>query len=94
METTSLRRKFPEWMSTQNKSCATQEKASIRKSVLEDDLPFLEFTGSVVYSYEASDCSFLSEDISMRLSDGDVVGFDMEWPPIYKQGKQSRVAVI
>eukprot|EP00073_Rattus_norvegicus_P053479 XP_017455863.1 PREDICTED: Werner syndrome ATP-dependent helicase isoform X1 [Rattus norvegicus] len=94
METTSLRRKFPEWMSTQNKSCATQEKASIQKSVLEDDLPFLEFTGSVVYSYEASDCSFLSEDISMHLSDGDVVGFDMEWPPIYKQGKRSRVAVI
>lgn len=31
---------------------------------------------------------------SMRLSDGDVVGFDMEWPPVYKQGKQSRVAVI
>lgn len=94
METTSLRRKFPEWMSTQNKSCATEERACIQKSVLEDDLPFLEFTGSIVYSYEASDCSFLSEDISMRLSDGDVVGFDMEWPPIYKQGKRSRVAVI
>ncbi|XP_060237578.1 bifunctional 3'-5' exonuclease/ATP-dependent helicase WRN [Meriones unguiculatus] len=95
METTSLQRKFPEWMSEQNKRGATEEKkACIQKSVLEDDLPFLEFTGSVVYSYEASDCSFLSEDISMRLSDGDVIGFDMEWPPIYKQGKRSKVAVI
>ncbi|XP_076770121.1 bifunctional 3'-5' exonuclease/ATP-dependent helicase WRN isoform X2 [Arvicanthis niloticus] len=94
METTSLQRKFPEWMSTQNKRCATEEKACIQKSVLEDDLPFLEFTGSIVYSYEASDCSFLSEDISMHLCDGAVVGFDMEWPPIYKPGKQSRVAVI
>ncbi|XP_031195365.1 Werner syndrome ATP-dependent helicase isoform X2 [Mastomys coucha] len=94
METTSLQRKFPEWMSVQNKRCTAGEKACIQKSVLEDDLPFLEFTGSVVYSYEASDCSFLSEDISMRLSDGDVVGFDMEWPPVYKPGKRSKVAVI
>ncbi|KAL1772870.1 Werner syndrome ATP-dependent helicase isoform X1 [Sigmodon hispidus] len=97
MEATSPHRKFPEWMSLQNKRCATEEKklkACIQKSVLEDDLPFLEFTGSIVYSYEASDCSFLSEDISMRLSDGAVIGFDLEWPPIFKQGKESRVAVI
>ncbi|XP_051025364.1 bifunctional 3'-5' exonuclease/ATP-dependent helicase WRN [Acomys russatus] len=95
METTSLPRKFPGWMSEQSKNCATEEKkACSQKSVLEDDLPFLEFTGSIVYSYEASDCSFLSEDISMRLSDGDVIGFDMEWPPTYKQGKLCRVAVI
>ncbi|XP_052018497.1 bifunctional 3'-5' exonuclease/ATP-dependent helicase WRN isoform X3 [Apodemus sylvaticus] len=94
MEATSLQRKFPEWMSMQNKRCAAEGKACVEKSALEDGLPFLEFTGSIVYSYEASDCSFLSEDISMRLSDGDVVGFDMEWPPIYKPGKRSRVAVI
>ncbi|CAO2611845.1 Bifunctional 3'-5' exonuclease/ATP-dependent helicase WRN [Lemmus lemmus] len=95
MEATPLQRRVPAWMSVQEKRCTAEEqKAHAQKSVLEDDLPFLEFTGSIVYSYEASDCSFLSEDISMRLSDGDVVGFDMEWPPIYKQGKQSRVAVI
>ncbi|KAK7812184.1 hypothetical protein U0070_014775 [Myodes glareolus] len=95
MEAASLQRRVPAWMSVQEKRCTAEEqKARIQKSVLEDDLPFLEFTGSIVYSYEASDCSFLSEDISMRLSDGDVVGFDMEWPPVYKQGKQSRVAVI
>ncbi|GAB1293082.1 Werner syndrome ATP-dependent helicase homolog [Apodemus speciosus] len=60
MEATSLKRKFPEWMSMQNKKCAAEGK----KSALEDGLPFLEFTGSIVYSYEASDCSFLSKDIS------------------------------
>ncbi|XP_066091205.1 bifunctional 3'-5' exonuclease/ATP-dependent helicase WRN isoform X2 [Saccopteryx bilineata] len=88
-------RKFPEWMSLQNNRCAVEEKkASIQKSVFEDDLPFLEFTGSIVYSYDHSDCSFLSEDISMSLSDGCVVGFDMEWPPVYRKGKLSRVALI
>ncbi|XP_058381149.1 bifunctional 3'-5' exonuclease/ATP-dependent helicase WRN isoform X2 [Diceros bicornis minor] len=95
LEITAKQRKLPEWMSMQNKRCAVGErKASIQKSVFKDDLPFLEFTGSVVYSYEASDCSFLSEDISTSLSDGDVVGFDMEWPPIYKKGRLGTVALI
>ncbi|XP_036154388.1 Werner syndrome ATP-dependent helicase isoform X2 [Myotis myotis] len=94
LETLQLR-KLPEWMSMQNKRCVVEEgKASVPKSVFEDDLPYLEFTGSIVYSYEPNDCSFLSEDISMSLSDGDVVGFDMEWPPVYSKGKLSRVALI
>ncbi|XP_045444855.1 Werner syndrome ATP-dependent helicase isoform X3 [Pipistrellus kuhlii] len=92
---TLQQRKLPEWMSMQNKRCAVEEgKVSVQKSVFEDDLPYLEFTGSIVYSYEPSDCSFLSEDISMSLTDGDVVGFDMEWPPIYSKGQLSRVALI
>uniref|UniRef100_A0A8C0DF13 Bifunctional 3'-5' exonuclease/ATP-dependent helicase WRN n=1 Tax=Balaenoptera musculus TaxID=9771 RepID=A0A8C0DF13_BALMU len=92
---TTQQRKLPEWMSTQKKTYSVEErKASVQKSVLEDDLPFLEFPGSIVYSYEANDCSFLSEDISMSVSDGDVVGFDMEWPPIYSKGKLSKVALI
>ncbi|XP_005398445.1 PREDICTED: Werner syndrome ATP-dependent helicase isoform X2 [Chinchilla lanigera] len=97
LETTSQQRKIPEWMSVQNKQCATEGKklkSRIQKSVFEDDLSFLKFTGSILYSYEASDCSFLSEDISQSLSTGDVIGFDMEWPPIYKKGKQSTVALI
>ncbi|XP_075412832.1 bifunctional 3'-5' exonuclease/ATP-dependent helicase WRN isoform X2 [Tenrec ecaudatus] len=95
LEITSLQRKLPEWMSVQNQICAVEErKSSIQKSVFEDELPFLEFTGSIIYSYEASDCSFLSEDICMSLSDGDVIGFDMEWPPVYRQGKLGRVALI
>uniref|UniRef100_A0A8D2MVI2 DNA 3'-5' helicase n=1 Tax=Zonotrichia albicollis TaxID=44394 RepID=A0A8D2MVI2_ZONAL len=63
-------------------------------SVLEDGLPFLEFSGSVVYSYEASDCSLLSEDIRQSLSEGAAVGFDIEWPPSYTKGKMARTAVI
>ncbi|XP_036911221.1 Werner syndrome ATP-dependent helicase isoform X2 [Sturnira hondurensis] len=88
-------RKLTEWMSMQNKRCAIEErKVSVQKNVFEDGLPFLEFTGSIIYSYEPSDCSFLSEDISMSLSEGDVVGFDMEWPPIYRKGQLNRVALI
>nr|XP_054512607.1 bifunctional 3'-5' exonuclease/ATP-dependent helicase WRN isoform X3 [Pan troglodytes] len=95
LETTAQQRKCPEWMNVQNKRCAVEErKACVWKSVFEDDLPFLEFTGSIVYSYDASDCSLLSEDISMSLSDGDVVGFDMEWPPLYNRGKLGKVALI
>ncbi|XP_070355733.1 bifunctional 3'-5' exonuclease/ATP-dependent helicase WRN isoform X2 [Equus asinus] len=95
LKTSPPKRRLPEWMSMPSKRCAVEErKASSQKSVFEDDLPFLEFTGSIVYSYEASDCSFLSEDISLSLSDGDVVGFDMEWPPIYNKQKLGRVALI
>ncbi|KFR01889.1 Werner syndrome ATP-dependent helicase, partial [Nipponia nippon] len=65
-----------------------------QRSVLEDGLPFLEFCGSVVYSYEASDCSLLSEDIRQGLSDGAAVGFDIEWPPSYTKGKMAKIAVI
>ncbi|NXK08506.1 WRN helicase, partial [Herpetotheres cachinnans] len=66
----------------------------VQRSVLEDGLPFLEFCGSVVYSYEASDCSLLSEDIRQSLSDGAAVGFDIEWPPSYAKGKMAKIAVI
>uniref|UniRef100_A0A8C0BHV3 DNA 3'-5' helicase n=1 Tax=Buteo japonicus TaxID=224669 RepID=A0A8C0BHV3_9AVES len=65
---------------------------TVQRSVLEDGLPFLEFRGSVVYSYEASDCSLISEDIS--LSNGAAVGFDIEWPPSYTKGKMAKIAVI
>ncbi|NWR52507.1 WRN helicase, partial [Regulus satrapa] len=65
-----------------------------QRSVLEDGLPFLEFCGSVVYSYEASDCSLLSEDIRQGLSEGAAVGFDIEWPPSYTKGKMAKTAVI
>ncbi|KGL75060.1 Werner syndrome ATP-dependent helicase, partial [Tinamus guttatus] len=64
------------------------------RSLLEDGLPFLEFCGSVVYSYDASDCSLLSEDIRGSLADGAAVGFDIEWPPSYTKGKMAKVALI
>uniref|UniRef100_A0A8C3PHS7 DNA 3'-5' helicase n=1 Tax=Calidris pygmaea TaxID=425635 RepID=A0A8C3PHS7_9CHAR len=89
--TTSLQNKYPQWMLTQNQVLG-DKKSTIQRSVLEDGLPFLKFCGSIVYSYEASDCSLLSEDIS--LSDGAAVGFDIEWPPSYTKGKMAKVAVI
>ncbi|NXB87953.1 WRN helicase, partial [Vidua chalybeata] len=70
------------------------QKPGAQRSVLEDGLPFLEFCGSVVYSYEASDCSLLSEDIRQSLPDGAAVGFDIEWPPSYTKGKMAKTAVI
>uniref|UniRef100_A0A8C3DYR7 DNA 3'-5' helicase n=1 Tax=Corvus moneduloides TaxID=1196302 RepID=A0A8C3DYR7_CORMO len=94
--TTGLQDKYPQWMLTESQEEASlgHKKPAIQRSVLEDGLPFLEFSGSVVYSYEASDCSFLSEDIRQSLSDGAAVGFDIEWPPSYTKGKMAKTAVI
>ncbi|XP_077670997.1 bifunctional 3'-5' exonuclease/ATP-dependent helicase WRN isoform X4 [Eretmochelys imbricata] len=88
--------KLPQWMSAQSKDNAVgdKKKSHGQRSVLENDLPFLEFHGSVVYSNDASDCSFLSEDIRRNLSGGDVIGFDIEWPPSYTKGKVGKVALI
>ncbi|XP_027605188.2 Werner syndrome ATP-dependent helicase isoform X1 [Pipra filicauda] len=94
--TAALQDKYPEWMLTQSQEEALwdKKKPGVQRSVLEDGLPFLEFCGSVVYSYEASDCSLLSEDIRQSLSDGAAVGFDIEWPPSYTKGKMAKIAVI
>ncbi|XP_071287399.1 bifunctional 3'-5' exonuclease/ATP-dependent helicase WRN isoform X7 [Agelaius tricolor] len=92
-----LRDKYPQWMLTESQEEASlghKKKPGSQRSVLEDGLPFLEFSGSVVYSYEASDCSLLSEDIRQSLSEGAAVGFDIEWPPSYTKGKMARTAVI
>ncbi|CAM4547034.1 bifunctional 3'-5' exonuclease/ATP-dependent helicase WRN isoform X1 [Caretta caretta] len=87
--------KLPQWMSAQSKDNAVgdKKKSHGQRSVLENDLPFLEFHGSVVYSYDASDCSFLSEDIRRNLSGGDVIGFDIEWPPSYTKGKVALIQI-
>ncbi|XP_075276957.1 bifunctional 3'-5' exonuclease/ATP-dependent helicase WRN isoform X3 [Opisthocomus hoazin] len=94
--TTSLQKKYPQWMLTQNQEGLLGDKknSAVQRSILEDGLPFLEFCGSVIYSYEASDCSLLSEDIRQSLSDGAAVGFDIEWPPSYAKGKMAKIAVI
>ncbi|XP_027762287.1 Werner syndrome ATP-dependent helicase [Empidonax traillii] len=94
--TADLQDKYPEWMLTQSQEEALwdKKKPGVQRSVLEDGLPFLEFCGSVVYSYDANDCSLLSEDIRQSLSDGAAVGFDIEWPPSYTRGKMAKIAVI
>nr|XP_056704908.1 bifunctional 3'-5' exonuclease/ATP-dependent helicase WRN [Euleptes europaea] len=88
--------KLPLWMTKESKADVVDDKKRnpVHRSVLEDDLPFLEFHGSIVYSCNASDCSLLSEDIIATLPDGAVLGFDIEWTPSYTKGKEGKVALI
>uniref|UniRef100_A0A8C2TBG5 Bifunctional 3'-5' exonuclease/ATP-dependent helicase WRN n=1 Tax=Coturnix japonica TaxID=93934 RepID=A0A8C2TBG5_COTJA len=96
MTNVDLQSKYPQWMHAQNQEGVLSDTKTsyVQRSVLEDGLPFLEFHGSIIYSYEASDCSLLSEDIRHTLSDGAAVGFDIEWPPSYTKGKMAKIAVI
>ncbi|XP_062985107.1 bifunctional 3'-5' exonuclease/ATP-dependent helicase WRN [Elgaria multicarinata webbii] len=89
--------KLPQWMTKQSKEDSVvdkKQKNPVHRSVLEDSLPFLEFHGSIVYSCNASDSSLLSEDIVTTLPDGTVLGFDIEWAPLYTKGKEGKVALI
>ncbi|XP_043107034.1 Werner syndrome ATP-dependent helicase homolog isoform X2 [Puntigrus tetrazona] len=84
-------RTLPNWM---NKPQEEHTQGPYKKSILEDDLPYLEFGGTVIYSQERHDCSFLSEDLRSNLVSGSVVGFDLEWPPSFTKGKTKKVAVV
>ncbi|XP_073686167.1 bifunctional 3'-5' exonuclease/ATP-dependent helicase WRN [Garra rufa] len=84
-------RTLPEWM---NKPQEEHTPGTYKKNVLEDDLPYLEFGGTVTYSQERHDCSFLSEDLRSGLASGSAVGFDLEWPPSFTKGKTKKVAVV
>ncbi|KAK3522147.1 hypothetical protein QTP70_026962 [Hemibagrus guttatus] len=64
------------------------------KNVIEDDLPYLEFGGKVIYSQEKNDCSFLAEDLRSSLVPGSAVGLDLEWPPSFTKGKTKKVALV
>ncbi|XP_070598282.1 bifunctional 3'-5' exonuclease/ATP-dependent helicase WRN isoform X3 [Erythrolamprus reginae] len=89
--------KLPLWMTEPNNEDIVDDKKqknSFQSSVLEDNLPFLEYNGSIIYSYNANDCSLLSEDILISLPVGAVLGFDIEWPAIYAKGKEGKVALI
>uniref|UniRef100_A0A4W3IBU3 DNA 3'-5' helicase n=1 Tax=Callorhinchus milii TaxID=7868 RepID=A0A4W3IBU3_CALMI len=84
-------RNLPDWMGSEEGRRGDGQK---KKNILEDTLPFLEFPGSIVCSYEANDCSFLSEDMRLCLPEGSAVGFDIEWPPSYMKGKAGKVALV
>ncbi|XDV53709.1 hypothetical protein PO909_022144 [Leuciscus waleckii] len=86
-------RTLPEWMNN-NKPPEKQTSGSYKKNILEDYLPYLEFGGTVIYSQERHDCSFLSEDLRSGLVLGSAVGFDLEWPPSFTKGKTKKVAVV
>uniref|UniRef100_A0A3B3QYM0 DNA 3'-5' helicase n=1 Tax=Paramormyrops kingsleyae TaxID=1676925 RepID=A0A3B3QYM0_9TELE len=82
-----IRRKRPRWFSFRSRYL-------YKKNILEDSLQYLEFSGTVVYSREKNDCSFLSEDLRSQLTPGSAVGFDMEWPPSFTKGQKQKVALI
>ncbi|XP_042194534.1 Werner syndrome ATP-dependent helicase homolog [Callorhinchus milii] len=89
-------RNLPDWMGSEEGRRGDGQKKDLylKKNILEDTLPFLEFPGSIVCSYEANDCSFLSEDMRLCLPEGSAVGFDIEWPPSYMKGKAGKVALV
>uniref|UniRef100_A0A3B3QY10 DNA 3'-5' helicase n=1 Tax=Paramormyrops kingsleyae TaxID=1676925 RepID=A0A3B3QY10_9TELE len=84
-------RVLPQWMS---KGGNHGNSGLYKKNILEDSLQYLEFSGTVVYSREKNDCSFLSEDLRSQLTPGSAVGFDMEWPPSFTKGQKQKVALI
>ncbi|XP_051539184.1 bifunctional 3'-5' exonuclease/ATP-dependent helicase WRN-like isoform X1 [Myxocyprinus asiaticus] len=86
-------RTLPDWMN--NKPHEEEHRSgAYKKNELEDHLPYLEFGGTVIYSQERHDCSFLSEDLRCCLASGSAVGFDLEWPPSFTKGKTKKVAVV
>ncbi|KAI1905335.1 hypothetical protein AGOR_G00015040 [Albula goreensis] len=88
---------LPGWMSNGNRETNKKKQCQQgfhKKNILEDDLPYLEFSGTVVYSREKNDCSFLSEDLRSCLEPGAAVGFDIEWPPSFIKGKTKKVAMV
>uniref|UniRef100_A0A4W3IFG8 DNA 3'-5' helicase n=1 Tax=Callorhinchus milii TaxID=7868 RepID=A0A4W3IFG8_CALMI len=89
-------RNLPDWMGSEEGRRGDGQKKVCRNKwlFLPDTLPFLEFPGSIVCSYEANDCSFLSEDMRLCLPEGSAVGFDIEWPPSYMKGKAGKVALV
>ncbi|CAB1319015.1 unnamed protein product, partial [Coregonus sp. 'balchen'] len=91
-------RNLPEWMSkieTTEKDALKQVQTGLyKRNVIEDDLHYLEFTGTVIFSQERNDCSFLSEELRSSLSPGSAVGFDIEWPPSFTKGQKKKVALV
>ncbi|XP_066507446.1 bifunctional 3'-5' exonuclease/ATP-dependent helicase WRN [Hoplias malabaricus] len=88
-------RTLPEWMGKKlNKQDQVHTQGLYKKNVLEDDLPYLEFGGVVMYSREKNDSSFLAEDLRSSLAPGIAVGFDLEWPLSFTKGKSKKVALV
>ncbi|XP_064617883.1 bifunctional 3'-5' exonuclease/ATP-dependent helicase WRN-like [Liolophura sinensis] len=95
------KRKLPDWMSlTAAENGASQRAADkdfdlIRH--LEESLPTLEFPKSPVYSYNKEDCCLLCDDILENLQQENsdcFVGFDIEWPVLYRRGHEDKTAVL
>ncbi|KAM9455992.1 bifunctional 3'-5' exonuclease/ATP-dependent helicase WRN isoform 2-T2 [Clarias gariepinus] len=97
--TTPGDRSLPGWMTKEHhhdddNDVQSRSQGIYKKNVIEDDLPYLEFGGRVIYSQEKNDCSFLTEDLRSSLMPGSAVGFDLEWPPSFTKGKTKKVALV
>ncbi|XP_060764194.1 bifunctional 3'-5' exonuclease/ATP-dependent helicase WRN isoform X2 [Neoarius graeffei] len=94
-QSTAGDRSLPEWMRKERDGDVQSQSQSIyKKNIIEDELPYLEFGGTVVYSQEKNDCSFLTEDLRSSLMPGSAVGFDLEWPPSFTKEKTKKVALV
>ncbi|KAJ7988181.1 hypothetical protein DPEC_G00320950 [Dallia pectoralis] len=91
-------RRLPEWMSksdlTETDAQEQVQTGPYKTNLIDNDLPYLEFTGTVIFSQEKNDCCFLSEDLRSTLSPGSAVGFDIEWPPSFTNGPKKKVALV
>uniref|UniRef100_A0A8K9XUA6 DNA 3'-5' helicase n=1 Tax=Oncorhynchus mykiss TaxID=8022 RepID=A0A8K9XUA6_ONCMY len=87
-------RNLPEWMSKIETTEKDVQTGLYKRNVIEDDLPYLEFTGTVIFSQEKNDCSFLSDELRSSLSPGSAVGFDIEWPPSFTKVHRGNVSNI
>uniref|UniRef100_A0A6Q2YNT5 DNA 3'-5' helicase n=1 Tax=Esox lucius TaxID=8010 RepID=A0A6Q2YNT5_ESOLU len=98
MDSNMTGRNLPEWMSKSDvteKDAHKQVQTGLYKTnLIDNDLPYLEFTGTVIFSQEKNDCCFLSEDLRSSLSPGSAVGFDIEWPPSFTKGQKKKVALV
>ncbi|XP_026996941.2 Werner syndrome ATP-dependent helicase homolog isoform X1 [Tachysurus fulvidraco] len=93
-ESKESERSLPDWMMIKPDDVQLKSQGPYIKNVIEDDLPYLEFGGRVIYSQEKNDCSFLVEDLRSSLVSGSAVGFDLEWPPSFTKGKTKKVALV
>lgn len=75
---------------------SSQDTQLSASEIIAQSMPFLQFTGSLIYSYNSGDCSLLCEDIMAAFSADECmhVGFDLEWPVTYVPGNSGKVALV
>lgn len=64
--------------------------------IISQSMPFLNYSGPIIYSFHKSDCAILCDDISSTLKEATItpVGFDMEWPVTFKKGGGSNKTAL
>ncbi|XP_005091191.1 Werner syndrome ATP-dependent helicase homolog [Aplysia californica] len=83
----------------ENSAMKSSDDEPVKLSAAEfiaQSMPFLTFSGSVVYSYQESDCALICRHILSSLNDEEktIIGFDMEWPVSYQKGAKDKTSLI